>query len=114
MWSVDQSIGGLSLSLLGAIGIGFVALSLVDVLISFFGELLQAKSKRFAAIALGRVAFNSLAEKRAQWFESNPPSSVQNRMNSLDLLLNFYIDVIRSAGTLVVSLIAGAVALMFI
>jgi ATP-binding cassette subfamily B protein RaxB len=114
MWSVDQSIDGLSLGLLGAIGVGFVALSLVNVLISLFGELFQAKSKRFAAIALSRVAFNSLAEKPAHWFETNTPSSVQNRMTSLDLLLNFYIDVLRTAGSMAVSLIAGMVALIFI
>ncbi|HJS07975.1 MAG TPA: ATP-binding cassette domain-containing protein, partial [Pirellulales bacterium] len=114
MWSVDKSIGGLSLSLLGAIGIGFVALSLSNVLISLVGELLQTKAKRVAATAVSRVAFNSLAEKPAQWFETNTPSSVQNRMSSLDALMNFYIEVIRSAGALAVSFVVGLVALIFI
>jgi len=114
MWSVDRSIGGLSLGLAAAIGIGFVALSLSNVLISLLGELLHARAKRLAAIAVSRIAFNSLAEKPAYWFEANTPSSVQNRMSSLDMLLNFHLDVLRSAGSMAVSFIAGMVALIFI
>ena len=114
MWSVDRSIGGLSLGLAAAIGIGFVALSLSNVLISLLGELLHARTKRLAAIAVSRIAFNSLAEKPAYWFEANTPSSVQNRMSSLDMLLNFHLDVLRSAGSMAVSFIAGMVALIFI
>ena len=114
MWSVDRSIGGLSLGLAAAIGIGFVALSLSNVLISLLGELLHARAKRLAAIAVSRIAFNSLAEKPAYWFEANTPSSVQNRMSSLDMLLNFHLDVLRSAGSMAVSFMAGMVALIFI
>ena len=114
MWSVDRSVDGLSIGLLGAIGIGFIALSLSNVLISLFGEVLQAKARRIAAIALSRIAFNSLAEKPANWFETNIPSSVQNRVSSLDALLNFNVEVIRTAGSIVVSFVAGLIALVFI
>ena len=114
MWSVDRSISGLSLNLLGAIAIGFVALSLTNVLISLFGELVQTKAKRIASVALGKIAFNSLADKPAYWFERNTPSSIQNRISSLDILLNFYVEVIRTMGSLIISFAVGVIALVFI
>jgi ATP-binding cassette subfamily B protein RaxB len=114
MWSVDRSIGGLSLGLLGTVAVGFAALSLSNVLNSLFGELIQTKAKRFAAVALCRVTFDSLAEKPAYWFEMNTPSSIQNRMSSVDTLLNFYVEIVRSSGSIAVSFIIGLIALIFI
>lgn len=114
MWSVDRSIGGLSVGLLGTIGVGFIALSLSNLIISLLAELLQAKAKRVAALTLSRTAFNSLAGKPPNWFDVNTPSSIQNRMSSLDTLLNFQIEVFRTLGSIGLSLIAGLVALIFI
>jgi ATP-binding cassette subfamily B protein RaxB len=114
MWSVDKSVGGLSVGIIGAIAIGFVALSLTNIIVSLAGELIQSKTKRLAAVGLSRVAFDSLAEKPAYWFDLNSPSSLQNRVGSLYVQLDFYIDVIRALGTLAVTVVVGLAALLYI
>lgn len=114
MWSVDRSIEGLSAGFLGAVAIGFVALSITNVFISLVGELIQTKTKRLAAVAISKVAFDSLAQKPAYWFDLNSSASLQNRVGSLYTQLDFYIELIRAVGTLVVTLIVGLAALLFI
>lgn len=114
MWAVDKSLGGVSVGMAGAIGIGFVALSLTNIVVSLAGELAQGKAKRIAAVGLSRVAFDSLAEKPAYWFDLNGAASLQNRIGSLYTQLDFYIDAVRSLGSMAVTLIVGLAALLYI
>lgn len=114
MWSVDKSIGGLSVGMLSAFAIGFVALSLMNIVISLAGELIQSRARRLAAVALSRLAFDSLAQKPAYWFDLNSPATLQNRVGSPYAQMDFHIEVVRAVGSLVVTLIVGVAALLFI
>jgi ATP-binding cassette subfamily B protein RaxB len=114
MWAVDKSVGGFSVGMVGAIGIGFVALSLTNIVVSLAGELIQGKAKRVAAVGLSRVAFDALAEKPAYWFDLNGPASLQNRVGSLFTQLDFYIDAVRAVGSMVITLLVGLAALLYI
>jgi len=114
MWSVDRSVGGVSAGIIGAIAIGFVALSITNVVISLIGELIQNKTKRLAAVSLSKVVFDSLAQKPAYWFETNTAASLQNRVGSLDTLLDFYVDVVRTIGSITMTFTIGILALLFI
>lgn len=114
MWSVDRSIGGFSFGILGAVAIGFVALSVTNIIISLFGDLIQSKTKRLAAVALSRVVFDSLAAKPAHWFEGSSAAAINNRVGSLGRLLEFYIEVVRTVGVFLVTLAVGVVVLLFI
>lgn len=113
-WSVDRSTSVASLGLLGAIAIGFAALSVTNVLVSLFAEMLQSRTKRIATVALGRGVFDSLAGKSPYWFELNGTASLQNRIGSLNAILDFQIDVLRAVGSLVVTVAVGLAALLFI
>lgn len=114
MWSVDRSVGGVSVGLLGAVAIGFVALSVTNIFISLVGEIIQSKTKRIATVALSGVTFDSLAEKPAYWFETNTSASLQHRIGSLNTLLDFYIELLRAVGSLVVTVAVGLIAVLFI
>lgn len=114
MWSVDSSVGGLSVGIVGAIAIGFVALSLTNIIISLAGDLIQSRTRRIASVEVSRVAFDSLAQKPAYWFELNNAASLQNRFGSLYIQLEFSIEVIRAIGSLAITLAVGLAALLFI
>lgn len=114
MWSVDKSIRGLSVGTLGAVSIGFLALSVTNIVISLSGELLQNKTKRFVSVALSRVAFDSLAEKPAEWFERGTAASLQNRVASLNAQLDFYLNAVKSLGSLTATFTIGLAVLLFI
>ncbi|MEA3060338.1 MAG: ATP-binding cassette, subfamily bacterial CvaB/MchF/RaxB [Sphingomonadales bacterium] len=114
MWSVDKSVRGLSIGMVGIICVGFVALSLSNVLISLVGELVQNKTKRVVSVALSRVTFDSLAEKPAYWFDRNTAASLQNRIASVNTQLDFYLGMIRAIGSVVVTSAVGIAVLLFI
>ena len=114
MWSVDRSIRGLSLGFLGAVGVGFFALSLTNIVVGLVGELLQSKIKRETAVAASRIAFDALAQKPAYWFDLNSPTSLQNRISSLNNQVAFYVEIVRTLGALTITLVVGLAALMFI
>lgn len=114
MWSVDRSVGGLSVGIVGAIGIGFVALSLTNIFIALSSELIQSKMKRIASVSMSRLTFDSLAEKSAYWFEVNSSASLQNRVASVRALLDFYVDVVRTLGSFAVTFTVGLAVLIFV
>jgi ATP-binding cassette subfamily B protein RaxB len=114
MWSVDRSGSAVSLGLFGAIAVGFAVLSVTNIMVALLGELIQGKTKRIAAVALSRIAFDSLALKPAYWFELNGSASLQNRVTSMNAQLDFHLDVIRAFGTLFVTTLFGVAALIFI
>jgi ATP-binding cassette subfamily B protein RaxB len=114
MWSVDRSVKGLSVGTIGAVSIGFMALSLTNILISLSGELLHNRSRRFVSVALSRVAFDSLAQKPADWFERGSAASLQNRMGSLNAQLDFYLNAVKSLGSVTATFAIGLAALLFI
>ncbi len=89
-------------------------MSVTNIVISLAGELIQSKVKRIAAVALSRVAFDALAQKPSYWFDLNGSASLQNRIGSLNVQLDFYIDVVRAIGSLAVTLAIGLAALLFI
>lgn len=114
MWSVDRSLTGFSPALTGQIAIGFLALSLTNILISLVGELLHSKTKRLASSALGRVSFNSLTSKPGGWFEATNAASLQHRVGAVDALLNFQVDLLKGFGSIAVTFVVGLLALIFI
>jgi len=114
MWSVDRSLAGVSVGILGAIAIGFGALSVTNIFVSLAGNLAQSKAKRLASIALSCTAFDSLAAKPPYWFENSNAGTIQNRVGSLSALLDFYVEAVRTAGTTAVTLAIGVFALFFI
>jgi ATP-binding cassette subfamily B protein RaxB len=114
MWSVDASVGGLTLGMLSIVAIGFIGLSVTNILVSLLGEILQSRMKRLAVVSLSRIAFDSLSQKTSQWFDLNSPAALQNRVGSLYTQLDFHVEVVRALGTLAVTVIVGLAALLFI
>ena len=114
MWSVDKSIGRASLGLFGTVAVGVAALSATNIVISLWGEILQSKVKRMAAVMFSRTVFDSLAEKPPYWFELNSAASLQNRVGSVNTLLDFHVEVVRTVGTLAITVVVGLAALLFI
>lgn len=114
MWSVDRSLGGVSVGMLGAVTIGFAALSLTNILIALVGDLAQSKTRRVAAVALSKITFDSLSSKPAHWFETATSAAIQNRVNSLSALLDFYVELLRLVGSIGITFIVGLLVLLFV
>jgi ATP-binding cassette, subfamily B, bacterial CvaB/MchF/RaxB len=114
MWSVDRIIGQFSLGGVGIVALGFVCLSTTNILISLVADLLQSHLRRRASIAVGGKIFRALAAKAPYWFELNPPASLLNRMTSMSTQMEYYLEVVRVAGSVGITFIVGFIALMWV
>lgn len=114
MRAVNDSFEGVKIGIFGAIALGFLAISLINILMTLVGDLAQSKAKRIAAVSMSRRTFDELARKPSYWFETNTAVAIQNRVSSLTALLDFRLDAIRAIGGAVITFAVGVLALWFV
>ncbi len=112
--SIDAVTRGRELGFVPAVGLGFILVSLTSTLTSQLGQMLSLRATQRAQRALGREVFDHLAGMPHAWFETNRPSTIQNKVSSAEALLSFAADFFRSISGIAVSLIVGALALFYI
>jgi len=114
MKSVDAVVDTAGVGLLGAVGIGFVLVSVVSTATSFLANLLSHKVTRLATGAVGRFVYDAFAAKPYAWFEANRPSTIQNKAASVEARLRFAGDLFRGLGGLLITFVVGMLALFYI
>jgi ATP-binding cassette subfamily B protein RaxB len=114
MWSVDSIAHKFSLRAAGIVAIGFVSLSIINIVFALLSDLVQSDLRRRAAIATSNHTFDLLESKSPYWFEINSPASLQHRLASLNAQLEYYVDSLRICGGVAVTLLAGIVVLLFV
>lgn len=114
MKSVDESISRQSLDFAGVVLVGFLALNFINALSNTLGQFVQAHLKQKMYRRLGAVTFDAIHAKDPSWFEKTSGSTIYNQANSLQLQLDFAVDGLRAASSLVIATIAGVAALLII
>jgi ATP-binding cassette subfamily B protein RaxB len=114
MQSVDRSIRTESLGFAGVVIVGFLLLSFVNALSGTIGEFIQAKLKQRMYRRLGGLTFDSILAKKPTWFENLSGAAIQNQLNSLQVHMDFTVDGLRACATLVITILVGITALLFI
>jgi len=114
MWGVNKAVDGLSLGGSGLIILGFALLTCVNVLLSLIGDLAQLRLRQNSVSQGSRIAFDSLSQKPANWFERNSANALDHRLRALQMLINFRVDLYRSIASLLISMIAGALILLLV
>lgn len=114
MWSVDRSFSDFSFNLAGMIAVGFLALTATSFLLSFVGELTFVRVKRFATVAMSKKIFAGISSRSAHWFDSSRSSTLNHRISSAFVYLDFRLGVVRIIITTMLSLLVGLAFIIFV
>lgn len=114
MGSVNALTDGADLGFVGAVGLGFVLVSLTSAAATLVGNLVGYRVTSKVMHRFAGHVFDALADKPDAWFDTNRAVVVQNKVGSLDVQLRLAAEMFRSIGGLVVTLAVGVFALFFV
>ncbi|MDB5431625.1 MAG: hypothetical protein JWP35_2741 [Caulobacter sp.] len=109
-----QAIDASSLAAAGgpfvAVAIGFFLASLTSAVTSFAGNSLGQRLSQSLSRSAATVAYDHLAAKPSDWFDSHKASAIQNKLSSLDAQIAWRTDLLRAVGSTLVIFAVGLVA----